>query len=67
MMTKPRKTKRGQGEVRCEVTADEIAVRAYEIYLSGHGGDDLDNWLRAERELQTARRAHPHGDTGSDG
>jgi len=32
---------------------DEIAVRAYELYLE-HGGDDghdLDDWLQAEREL----------------
>jgi hypothetical protein len=32
---------------------DEIAARAYELYLE-HGGDDghdLDDWLQAEREL----------------
>ena len=34
-----------------EVTAEEIAFRAYMISLSGEGGDQLDNWLRAEREL----------------
>ena len=33
---------------------DEIRRRAYEIYLErdGHPGDELDDWLRAERELQ---------------
>jgi hypothetical protein len=33
---------------------DEIRHRAYEIYLErdGHSGDELDDWLRAERELQ---------------
>jgi hypothetical protein len=33
---------------------EEIRHRAYEIYLErdGHAGDALDDWLRAERELQ---------------
>jgi hypothetical protein len=33
---------------------EEIRRRAYEIYLErdGHAGDTLDDWLRAERELQ---------------
>jgi Protein of unknown function (DUF2934) len=33
---------------------DEIRRRAYEIYLEGdgHPGDELDDWLRAESELQ---------------
>jgi hypothetical protein len=33
---------------------DEIRTRAYEIYLERDGlpGDELDDWLRAERELQ---------------
>jgi hypothetical protein len=34
------------------VTSDMIAKRAYEIYQSGKGGSELDNWLRAERELK---------------
>jgi hypothetical protein len=29
---------------------DEIAARAFEIY-EREGGSDLENWLRAEREL----------------
>jgi hypothetical protein len=35
-------------------TIDEIARRAYEIYLErGSGpGQDLDNWFQAERELK---------------
>jgi hypothetical protein len=33
------------------ISAEEIARRAYEIAISGHGGDDLENWLRAEQEL----------------
>lgn len=33
---------------------DDIRRRAYEIYLERDGlpGDELDDWLRAERELQ---------------
>ena len=32
----------------------ESATRAYEIYKSGKGGSDLENWVRAERELKAA-------------
>jgi hypothetical protein len=35
-----------------EITHDMIARRAYEIYLSGTGGSEFDNWCRAERELR---------------
>ena len=37
---------------RTEITHEMIARRAYEISQSGHGGSELDNWLRAERELR---------------
>ena len=39
-----------------EVTLDEIAARAYEIYQSrgGTDGADLDDWLQAERELRSS-------------
>ena len=35
---------------------DDIAVRAYEIYLSRGmaPGTDLDNWLEAERQLRAS-------------
>jgi hypothetical protein len=36
-----------------ELTYDQIAHRAYEIWSSGQGGSDFDNWVRAERELRT--------------
>jgi hypothetical protein len=36
------------------VEHDEIAKRAYFIYLEEGRSDELDNWLRAERELATA-------------
>jgi hypothetical protein len=31
---------------------DQIAHRAYEIWQSGKGGSQDDNWFRAERELR---------------
>jgi hypothetical protein len=39
--------------VQASSTSDEVARRAYEIYLErGSGpGLDVDDWLRAEREL----------------
>lgn len=33
------------------VTHEMIAQRAYEIHLSEEGGSEIDDWLRAEREL----------------
>jgi hypothetical protein len=38
------------------ISREEIAKRAYEIYKSGKGGSEQDNWLRAERELQQQRQ-----------
>jgi len=37
---------------RAEVTHDAIARRAYEISQSPEAGDEMSNWLRAERELR---------------
>jgi Protein of unknown function (DUF2934) len=37
---------------RREVTREMIAKRAYEIFCGGTGGDQMHNWLRAERELR---------------
>jgi predicted phage tail protein len=34
------------------ITQEMIAKRAYEIWASGQGGSDQENWLRAERELR---------------
>ena len=36
------------------VKHDEIAKRAYFIYLDERHSDEMGNWLRAERELATA-------------
>jgi hypothetical protein len=35
------------------VTHDQIAKRAYEIWASGKGGSEADNWHRAEQELRS--------------
>jgi hypothetical protein len=32
-------------------TAEQIAMAAYFIAISGEGGDDMENWLRAEQQL----------------
>jgi hypothetical protein len=34
-----------------EVPHEQIALRAYEIFLREGGGDDVGHWLRAEQEL----------------
>jgi hypothetical protein len=34
------------------ITHEMIAKRAYEIWQSGKGGSEYDNWVRAERELR---------------
>ncbi len=53
--TKPagtlRATTRRTATAGAAVTHEQIAQRAYEIHLSGTGGDALEHWLRAEREL----------------
>jgi len=40
-------------------THEELRLRAYEIYLKRGGlpGNELDDWLQAERELDGAREA----------
>ena len=42
----------GQSSFGYQPTHQEIARRAYEIYKSGKGGSQIENWLRAERELR---------------
>ena len=39
-----------------EITPEQIAMAAYFIAISGEGGDDMENWLRAEQQL-TSRAA----------
>ena len=40
---------------RRQITHEEIAKKAYEIYKSGRGGSQFENWIRAERELRAAQ------------
>ncbi len=37
------------------ITTEQIARRAYEIYASGKGGTEIENWHRAERDLREGR------------
>jgi hypothetical protein len=37
------------------VTTEQIARRAYEIYASGKGGTEAENWHRAEQELRNGQ------------
>jgi hypothetical protein len=37
-----------------EISNELIARKAYEIFASGKGGSELDNWFAAERELKRA-------------
>jgi hypothetical protein len=45
---------RARGRKRPDATHHAIAERAYELYASGAGGDALEHWLQAERELRAA-------------
>ena len=49
----------GQPPKRDPLT-EAIAERAYELFLArgAEPGHDLDDWLRAEREILDAARAH---------
>jgi hypothetical protein len=35
-------------------TFEQIQLRAYELFVAGELGDEVEHWLRAERELATA-------------
>ena len=53
-------------QAELESTAEEIRQRAFDYYLSrgGRGGADLDDWLRAEREVVWSPRAEMTEDDG---
>jgi hypothetical protein len=50
----PAQVQAEDASANCAPSGEEIRLRAYEIYLERNGlpGDELDDWLRAERELQ---------------
>ncbi len=52
--TPARKTTSARKRKAKTVTYEMIEGRAYEIFESGGAGSDVDNWLLAERELQSA-------------
>jgi len=69
-MSKPqRKTKTIKlvtAEQRRVVTKDDVARRAYELFLArGQAeGHDVDDWLEAERQLEAENRALQLKSTG---
>jgi hypothetical protein len=48
-----RRTKKTEAAQPIELTWDHVATRAYYIALET-GGDPVENWVRAERELISA-------------
>ena len=48
----PRTISSSPGTKKSAPTYDQIARRAYEIWQSGKGGSQDENWYRAERELR---------------
>lgn len=68
MSKKPKSSLPSTKKTRAEKnppTHEEIASRAYEIYLERGGapGDALEDWTRAERELME-KNAKPRGKMG---
>ena len=51
--TVTRRTKKTEATEPIVLTWEHVATRAYYIHLE-QGGDALENWLRAERELIAA-------------
>ncbi len=53
MAKSPAPTTRKSGAAKSAPTHEEIALRAYQIYLERGGapGNELEDWTRAEREL----------------
>jgi hypothetical protein len=51
--TVTRRTKRTEATEPIVLTWEHVATRAYYIHLD-EGGDAVENWLRAERELLPA-------------
>jgi len=56
------KTKKAAAKIASKPTHEQIAMRAYEIYLERGctPGDPMQDWLRAEQELSApARKSRP--------
>lgn len=57
--TGPAKTKRPSSTKKANVPSPEdVAKRAYDIYVSrgGNHGADFDDWLEAERQLKAPKK-----------
>ncbi len=48
----PKAVAKSAGKKMAPITSELISERAYFISISGNGGSDDENWLRAERELR---------------
>lgn len=48
----PRSSSPSASQRKSGPSREEIAKRAYEIWKSGRGGSQDENWFRAERELR---------------
>jgi hypothetical protein len=48
----PKGKAKSAASTKSDPTCEQISIRAYEIWQSGQGGSEHDNWLRAERELR---------------
>jgi len=59
MPTKSPTTKTAKTTKRKAPSHDEIQVRAYEISQASPAGDDVSNWLEAERQLVEAAAPKP--------
>ena len=53
----PTRASSGTGTISAprQISHQEIAKKAYEIWKSGRGGSQFENWIRAERELRAAQ------------
>ena len=49
------KSARAKSPEPAAISHEQIAFRAYELFLQEGGGDDVGQWLRAERELVEAQ------------
>ncbi|HME90881.1 MAG TPA: DUF2934 domain-containing protein [Myxococcaceae bacterium] len=56
--TQPVTTTDERSQVVTSITNEQIAARAYEIYLArgGENGHDVEDWYQAERELKLGRQ-----------
>jgi hypothetical protein len=75
-MAKPRRTDKEQAQQQgppefahdstAETDRERVAQRAYELYLERGGGQgqDLDDWLSAERELTASTRSSSDESSG---